>query len=358
MPPAPDRGYLAARSDARLADDPLPPVPAIAAPPAPGRYVLLDDRGVYLREIPGAHGGPPDPSLPVTLYVHGLAGSSTNFDSMATLLAGHTRGFSLDLPGFGRSDPPPGGQYSLLGDAELLADLLRRISPDGPAHVVGNSLGGMVTTALAARHPELVRTLTLISPAVPDLRLTSDRGADPRLAVLLAPGTMQVAVRRLASIGPLARAQGMAALCYGDPSVLTDSDIETAAGDLDWRLGLPWVHSSTVSALRSLMRSYLRPGRWSFRAAAARTAVPTLVVWGAKDRLVDAKLAPGTADAFADGRLLILAGCGHVSMMEDPLSTARATLALWQDTAAGSAAPAGKGAPRRPGPAVVAPSSL
>ncbi len=363
MPPAPDRGYLVAASNARAAQDQLPVEPPVAAPPAAGRFLSVDDRGVYVREIPAADGGPVDESLPVTLYVHGLAGSSTNFDSLATLLAGHTRGFSLDLPGFGRSDPPPRERYSLLDDAEVLSGLLRQLAPDRPVHLVGNSLGGMVCTALAARHPEQVATMSLISPAVPDLRLTQDRGADPRLALLLAPGTMPAAVRRLASVGPLARAQGMAALCYGDPSVLTDDDLRIAADDLGWRYGLPWVHSSTVQSLRSLMRSYLRPGPWSFRAAAARVAVPTLVIWGAKDRLVDAKLAVPTAAAFSDSRLLILADTGHVSMMEQPTATARAVLALWQDAETAVDVPGadprrtGSGAPPGTSATAVAPSS-
>lgn len=357
MPPAQDRERFAQASNARLADDALPPAPPIAAAPAPGSSWLFDDRGVYLREVPYT-GDDSDPS--VTLYIHGLAGSSTNFDSLATMLAGHTRGYAVDLPGFGRSDPPPGGRYSLLADAELMATVLDRISPDAPVQLIGNSLGGMTATALAARHPDRVRTLTLISAAVPDLRMTTDRGADPRLAVLLAPGTLVPATRRLSAIGPAERARGMAALCYGDPSVLSDSDIEAEADDLGWRYQLPWGHASTVLSLRALMRSYLRPGRWSFRAAAATVSAPTLIIWGTKDRLVDPALSVPTAAAFANSRLLVIAGCGHVAQMEAPETTARAVLALWQDADGRRAdgVPGGQGAPCGPAGQAVAISDL
>ena len=63
-------------------------------------------------------------------------------------------------------------------------------------HLVGNSYGGVVATLLAARRPDLVRTLTVLAPAVPDLRLTRDRGADPRLGLLLVPGTAGLAHQR------------------------------------------------------------------------------------------------------------------------------------------------------------------
>lgn len=350
MSSAPDREHLVAASDARLTDTPLPPPPPVAAPPHAGRFEVIDDRGVYLRSAQSADGTPSDPALPVTLYVHGLAGNSTNFDTLGTVLSGHTRGFAVDLPGFGRSDPPPGERYSLDGDADLLAAVIERLSPDAPVHVVGNSMGGMVSIALAARYPARVRTLSLISPAVPDLRMTTDRGADPRLGILLAPGTTRMATRRLSSISPLDRARGMAALCYGDPRGLTAEDIEAASTELGWRYPLPWAHTATVFALRALMRSYLRRGRGSFRAVARRITAPSLVIWGTRDRLVDCSLAPATAAAVNDARLLVLPGCGHVAQMEQPAITARAVLGLWEDAAVPGAP---SGAAIRP----VAPSS-
>ena len=127
-------------------------------------------------------------------------------------------GYSLDLPGSGRSDPPPGGRYSPLLDADLVGRTIEQVA-GGPVHLVGNSYGGLVATLLAARRPELVRTLTLISPAVPDLRLTTDRGADPRLGLLLLPGTARLAHQRLSTIAPMARARGMGELCFGHPEL-------------------------------------------------------------------------------------------------------------------------------------------
>ena len=71
--------------------------------------------------------------------------------------------------------------------------------------------------------------------------------------------------------------------------------------------------------------------------------MPTLVIWGTRDRLVDVRLARQTAGAFPDSRLLVLAGVGHVAQMEAPSPTARAIAALWAGAAAGGGAGAAGG---------------
>lgn len=302
-------------------------VPGVADEPPPGWFETVDGRGVFLRrtdrlQLPGSASGPD------AWYVHGLAGSSMNWTSLAGAMSVTATGYLIDLPGHGRSDPPPRGRYSIVDDADLTAALIRRHS-DGPVHLVGNSLGGVVSTALAARHPDLVATLTLISPAVPDLRLTRDRGADPILGLLLVPGTRALAVRRLSSTSPMARARGMGALCFGDPGILTDGDYAVAAADLAWRSSVPWAHTGTVGSLRALMRSYFRRSG-SFWSDAATVRTPTLVIWGTRDRLVDVRLAPRTAAAFTDSSLLIVAGVGHTAQLEVPVTTARAVGRLWK----------------------------
>jgi len=322
------RDEFAAWSTATLSDTEPGAVPGFGQPQPPGWTELVRERGMYIRRRPGPRDATP------AWYIHGLAGSSTNWTRLAAALSPAATGYSLDLPGHGRSDPPPRGRYSLQADAELIAATIEQVS-GGPVHLVGNSFGGIIATLLTAARPDLVRTLTVISPAVPDLRLTGDRGADPRLGLLLLPGTAGLAYRRLATISPLSRARGMGELCFGNPDLLTDADYELAAEDLAWRSGLPWAFSATIGSLRALMAGYLRRGPSSFPAAAARVTVPTLVVWGTRDRLVDVRLARRTAEAFSRAELLILPGCGHVAQMEDPQTTARGVLALWERTVAG-----------------------
>jgi pimeloyl-ACP methyl ester carboxylesterase len=61
---------------------------------------------------------------------------------------------------------------------------------------------------------------------------------------------------------------------------------------------------------------------------------PTLLIWGAQDRLVDVAVAPRAAQTYPDVRLLVLDGVGHVAQMERPELVARAFLGMLEQIAA------------------------
>lgn len=354
----PPRDDLAAWTDASSADVTLGPAHDFADPPPPGAVQLVDGRGVFVRRTAStADSGQQVSDL---WCIHGLGGYSSNWDRLGAALSPYATTYAPDLPGSGRSEPPPDDRYSLVGEADLIAQLIRRMSP-GPVHLAGNSRGGLVATFLAARHPELIRTLTLVSPAVPDLRPTHDRGADPKLALVMLPGIPALVEQRLAGVSPRDRAVGLAHLCFGEPEKLSAGDLALAEEEFRARGELPWTTGALLASLRALIRAQLRPGRWSFSAAAHRVAVPTLVIWGTRDKLVDVRLSRRTAAAFTDSRLLVLAGSGHVSQMERPVECARAMLALWDTAVAGKPGPQpqsqserASGAPRAQSPQAVA----
>ena len=141
-------------------------IPGVAAEPPPGWTESVDGQGVFLRRVDrmsdsdGTQVGPGG-TTPDAWYVHGLAGSSLNWTALAGGMSGRATGYLVDLPGHGRSDPPPGGRYSLVRDADLLARLIRRRSA-GPVQLIGNSLGGVTCTALAARHPGKVSSRQIV----------------------------------------------------------------------------------------------------------------------------------------------------------------------------------------------------
>jgi pimeloyl-ACP methyl ester carboxylesterase len=311
---------------ARLSEAPLKPVdPSI--PPWPGETVRVGGVDVFVRRTP-ATGAGPEPAL----FVHGLGGASTNWTDLADLLSGTLAGEALDLPGFGRSGPVPRADYSVDGHARtaiaLLEALVRR--HDGhPAHLFGNSLGGAVAVVVAAARPDLVRTLTLVSPALPSLR--PRRGADLTLPLLLVPGLAGMVQRRLDGWSAERRARATIELCFGDPAGVPPNRFSEAVEEVTRRRSLPWATDAFTASLRALAVAYTAVGERSLWRRAASVRAPTLVVWGDRDRLVPVQLAPRTARAIPDARLLVLPGVGHVAQLEDPELVARAFLALRED---------------------------
>jgi pimeloyl-ACP methyl ester carboxylesterase len=308
---------------ARLASDELPPLD-LTIPPWPAREIQLRSASIVVRDTPSS-AADAEPAL----YVHGLGGSSTNWTDLAAQLRPWLSGAAIDLPGFGGSAPSRNGGYSLGTHADAVVAYLEQ-SGRGPVHLLGNSMGGAVAIVAASARPDLVRTLTLISPAVPDLR-PQRAVRDPYLGLAALPGVGAVALRRLERFGPERRALGVIELCFGDPSVVPPNRLAEAVAEVERRMSMAWSTDAFVRSLRGLIAAYFVPGARSLWARLATIRVPSLVVWGDRDRLVDVALAPRVARTLPYGRLLVLPGVGHVAQMEQPVTTARAVLGLLQD---------------------------
>ncbi|HKT02409.1 MAG TPA: alpha/beta hydrolase [Rugosimonospora sp.] len=314
-------------------------------PPWPGRPVVFDGAVTYLRETPATA-----PGAQPALYVHGLGGSSQNWTDLAGMLAHRLSGQAIDLPGFGLSHPAR--SYSLAASAQRVVNFIE-YAGRGPVHLVGNSLGGAITVRVAAVRPDLVRTLTLISPAMPFL--------DPRrsaqsqmLPLLVVPQAHRIAARRLARITPADLVTQVLAECFADPSRLPEQRMAEAVREARLRYDLPWYLTAYLRTLRGLVGSFLRaylPGSGSLWRIAARIQAPTLVIAGTEDRLVDVRVAAQVARVVPDARLLELPGVGHVAQMEVPEITARAMVALLDEyAAAATPAPVPVRVRRRPVP--------
>jgi pimeloyl-ACP methyl ester carboxylesterase len=317
---------------ATLGPDELFPVGQVP-PPWPGRQVLLDGLRSYVRDTPATR-----PGAEPALYVHGLGGSSQNWTDLAGLLADRLDGQAIDLPGFGRSEP--GRSYSIPAFADRVIRYIEQ-SDRGPVHLFGNSLGGAISVRVAGLRPDLVRTLTLVSPAMPFL--DPRRSLQGRVVPLLAlPRAERLAARFLTQLAPEEMARQIMEACVADTTRIVEQRRQEAIEEIRIRYTAEHYAHAYVRTLRGLVSSFLRaylPGSGSLWRIARLVSAPTLIVGGLQDRLVDVRVAPQAARIIPDSRLLMLKGVGHVAQMEVPRTVARATIALLDEHASETGVP-------------------
>ncbi|MEV4758706.1 alpha/beta hydrolase [Micromonospora sp. NPDC049559] len=315
-----------------LGADDLFPLGA-APPPWPGRPVLLDGSVAYVRDTPAT-----SPGAEPALYVHGLGGSSQNWTDLAGLLADRLDGQAVDLPGFGRSEPAR--RYTIPAFANWLIRYIE-YSGRGPVHLFGNSLGGAISVRVAGLRPDLVRTLTLVSPAMPFL--DPRRSLQGRMVPLLAvPGAVRLAQRQLTSVAPEEQVRQVIEACVADVSRISEQRRREAIEEIRVRYDVEHYASAYLASLRGLVASFVRaylPGSGSLWRIAGQVQAPTLVIGGRQDRVVDIRVAPQVARAIPDSRLLML-DVGHVAQMELPRTVARAVAALLDEPPARGTEPA------------------
>jgi pimeloyl-ACP methyl ester carboxylesterase len=305
------------------------PAVDMSIPPWPGAEQTSGGVTMHVRVTEGPKDGP------TAVYVHGLGGSATNWTDLAGQLSGFVPGLSLDLPGFGRSEPPRDFDYSIPAHADAVARFIRGLDA-GPVHLFGNSMGGAISMNVAVDHPDLVRTLTLISPAVPDLRPYTSRMSDPRLAIAYLPLVGATVRRRMAAEGTDMRVMRLLRLCFAEAERIPRCRREQAAEEFAERERQVWANPALARSTFGLFRSWLVPRSRSMWTLAPRIKAPTLVVWGAEDKLVTVRKAPRTAQLIPRARLLVLPRTGHVAQMERPGTVARAVLGMWEQVEAGN----------------------
>ena len=284
----------------------------------PGRMItLLGGERVWVAGPPARDTGSGDtPGSELVLCVHGMSGAATNWTDLMAELAPDFDCAAVDLPGSGFSPPPKtGAGYSVTAQAAIVARLIEALGA-GPVHLVGNSMGGAVAVRVAARRPDLVRTLTLISPALPDLK---PRGSVMHFPVLALPFVGEWLVRRYAARYPVEnRVAGVFAACFYDPARLHPDRFAHEVEALRLRDELSYEATSLARAARTLVAETLRPRTCSLWRDAGQVTAPSLVVFGSRDRLVNPRLSARAASTFQDALVAVLPETAHLAQMERP----------------------------------------
>jgi pimeloyl-ACP methyl ester carboxylesterase len=241
---------------------------------------------------------------PAVLLVHGFGDNSFSWDGWTQVLAKDHHVLAIDLPGHGLTQAPA----SFPAAPDRIADVVAAfLAKQGLAHVAvaGNSLGGAVAWQLTLRHPEAVGALILVDAA----GWPSQTLQKPPLAFRL----MRYKIGRdfITSIDntPLIR-QGLKKDVVNQ-SVLTEPFIQR------------WADLQRYPGHRPILMS-LNPGAIAATdAVLAPIKVPTLILWGAEDQLIDVASAHKFAQAIKGSELIIYPHVGHLAMVDAPERTAQ-----------------------------------
>jgi 3-oxoadipate enol-lactonase len=232
------------------------------------------------------------------VFAHGLLWDGRMFDAQVEALKARYRCITFDFRGQGRSTVAAGGydMDTLSDDAAALIETLG----GAPVHFVGLSMGGFVGMRLAARRPELIRSLVLMETSAD----AEPADSAPRYRA------MGLVVRLLGKMGMRMVMPRVMRIMFGgkfldDPSREAERQLWRERGMANHRVGI-------TRALRGIIE------RKPIVAELDRIHCPTLVMVGDEDVATVPEKAERIRAAIRGARLVIIPGAGHTSSVEEP----------------------------------------
>lgn len=240
-----------------------------------------------------------DSDKPPLVLVHGFTGSKDNWLPIVRVLASDRRVLIPDLPGWNDSERKAGADPGFAAQAENLSHFIDTVVA-GPVDLVGHSMGGGIVAVLAARHPQQVDQLVLMDAA--GVRFKDN---DFGLAVLA--GENPFAVNDRASLK-----RYLATVFESPPFVPWPIDQAL----VDRRIADAGFEQRVLDAIARGDQAFL-PGQ-----LAPDIEAQTLLLWCRDDRVIDPSAATIWAAGLQLSRTVMLDGCNHMPMMEQPEATA------------------------------------
>jgi pimeloyl-ACP methyl ester carboxylesterase len=243
---------------------------------------------------------------PPLVLLHGAGDNALDWKWVLPALARTHRVYAPDLPGSPDS-ARPAADYSPAFFERFVANLLDALGIEG-AVVAGNSLGGLVALRLALSEPARVKALVLVDSA------GLGRAVNPAFTSVNVPGLGEAAMPLWRTpIGAHQRAWGRTALlfAYSPGSVPREWLAEQR------RLALsPGYLEAHLTALRAQVG--FRGQREVLVDRLSLLKMPTLVVWGERDRVFPESQAREAAARLQEGSLVLIPDCGHMPHVECP----------------------------------------
>lgn len=242
---------------------------------------------------------------PPLVLLHGIGHRWQAWEPVIDRLARRHEVVAVDLPGFGESRIPQDGRsLDLAATVEHVAEFLVHQGLERP-HVAGNSLGGAVALELAASGR--AASATALSPT------GFQTPAERRRALLI------LRVLRINTFAPtpvlrlVLRSRRVTELCYGQ--LVNHPD----------QLGRDRLIGDALALRRGRGFNRMARGNREYEFC-SQPSVPVTIAWGDRDRIFPPDQAVRAQSRLPNARHMLLAGCGHVPMSDDPAQVAAVIL--------------------------------
>ena len=232
---------------------------------------------------------------PLIVMMHGFTGAKENWLPLMRELAKTNRVIAPDLPGWGQSERQASSNYGPSVQVERIAQFLQALK-EKPALVIGHSMGGQFTGLLAARHPDLVGPIVLMSSAGVKFE-ENEFGRE----VMAGRNPFEVRTR-----AELHRYLG---IVFTDPPFVPwpadEAMVRRRRNDAPFE----------QKVLDSIGRG---PEAFSLETEMAQIQAPVLLLWCRDDRVIDISASDIFRKGLPKSRTVVLTGCGHMPMMAQP----------------------------------------
>lgn len=263
------------------------------------RFITLDDGLTVHVRVSGPI------TAPAILLLHGSNASLHSWSPWAKRLERAFRVIRLDLPGHGLTGAHPARDYRTAAFVDVVEGVRRGLGVERLT-IAGNSMGGGVAWAYTLAHPDRVDALILV-----------DSVGQPEPGKTSAPLVFRIArlplLRDLATtVTPRSWIEQSLPMAFADPRRVEAADI-----DRYWELlRYPGNRLATIDRFAT----YDAPAR---PAQLAAIAAPTLILWGADDRLIPLSSGRWLQAHIRGSRLIVYPGVGHLPMEEAADDSAR-----------------------------------
>lgn len=269
---------------------------------ASGFLIMDDGSRIHYRDEGNVQG-------PAIVLLHGFNGSLFNFERLVPLLADDFRLVSMDLPAFGLTGAVPSENYTTENFVNTVLEVTTQLGLE-KFSIAGNSMGGHTAWRYALQYPDQIETLILIAAAgvwtEEDLERASSEG--PLIWKIMSSGL----------------AKGV--LLYFSPRFFSEQGLKTAIADPELVTESLVDQFHQLALLKGSREAFIsmfsdESGDWANPEIFRNITVPTLVVHGSEDNLLQVETSKHFEENIPIVEVKIYEGIGHLPMYEDPKRT-------------------------------------